>query len=258
VLTTAVLDSVVAELNDAWAQSGMIEPPSRRYPGFGLDDGYYVGACILREQIAAGRVATGKKLGFTNQAVWAQVGLDQPFWAPIYRDSLRRAAELDVTGMVQPRIEPEIVLALKSDLSDPELSAAEILSAVEWCALGFEIVACHYPGWSFAPADAIADRGLHAALIVGEPTPIHSASEDLLAGLTVTLFLNGAARAAGRASNVLGSPALALGWLLKILVRTGQHGIRAGEVITTGSLTDAPYGTWKRREVCRYTRSPFG
>ncbi len=257
-LTTAVLDSVVAELNDAWAQSGMIEPPSRRYPGFGLDDGYYVGACILREQIAAGRVATGKKLGFTNQAVWAQVGLDQPFWAPIYRDSLRRAAELDVTGMVQPRIEPEIVLALKSDLSDPELSAAEILSAVEWCALGFEIVACHYPGWSFAPADAIADRGLHAALIVGEPTPIHSASEDLLAGLTVTLFLNGAARAAGRASNVLGSPALALGWLLKILVRTGQHGIRAGEVITTGSLTDAPYGTWKRREVCRYTRSPFG
>jgi 2-keto-4-pentenoate hydratase len=30
----------------------------------------------------------GWKLGFTNQALWAALGLDQPFWAPVYAETL--------------------------------------------------------------------------------------------------------------------------------------------------------------------------
>ena len=47
-----------------------------------------------------------------------------------------------------------------------------MLDAVEWLALGFEIIDCVFPDWKFQPADFVASFGLHAALVVGEPRTV--------------------------------------------------------------------------------------
>ena len=52
-----------------------------RYSSFTLADGYAVGRGIRGRRLAGGAVPVGVKLGFTNRALWRQLGLDAPFWS---------------------------------------------------------------------------------------------------------------------------------------------------------------------------------
>ncbi len=115
---------------------------------------------------------------------------------------------------------------------------------MEWFALGFEIVQCHYPGWVSQAPDAIADSGFHARYAVGRPVPVKaSASAGLardLAGFRAELILNGEVAAEGGGELVLGSPLLALAHLVEVLAGLPGHPpLEAGELVTTGTLTAA-------------------
>ncbi len=78
--------------------------------------------------------------------------------------------------MTSPRIEPEIVFKLKRPFAGGDAAAA--LEAVEWLALGFEVIDCVYADWKFQPADFLAAYGLHAGLVVGEPRPVAPADDS--------------------------------------------------------------------------------
>jgi 2-keto-4-pentenoate hydratase len=114
-------------------------PPSRRDSEFSIEDGYAVGNLLHQGLVDSGWVPVGLKLGFTNQAVWGELGLDAPFWAPIYDRTVTDRSEVSLEGLVAPRIEPEIVLGLRADLQAGSTSA-EVRAAIGWAALGFEIV----------------------------------------------------------------------------------------------------------------------
>ncbi len=196
-------------------------------------EGYQIGDALERERLAAGWHKVGWKLGFTNQSQWAALGLDQPFRAPIYSETLI-ADRVDFDGLVQPRIEPEIVLGIDRDLGQGA-DLGVIAAAVAWVAVGLEVVHCHFAGWKMSPAEAVADAGLHAALAIG---PRRKVSADEVRGLSAyecDLMCNGVPITRGRGLDVLGGPLEALGWLLDGLPR----GLRSGEIITTGTLCRA-------------------
>ena len=122
--------------------------------------------------------------------------------------------------------------------------AAAVLAASEWIALGFEIVDCPYPDWKFQPMDFVASFGLHAALFVGEPRPVGAdgldALADQLASLKILLKRNGELVEEGFGKNALRSPALCVGELASaIAAQPGQEPLRAGELVSTGTLTNA-------------------
>src|SRR5687767_11227542 len=102
--------------------------------------------------------------------------LETVVWAYVYDDSVRytsdNAATLSLANLRSTKIEPEIVFKIKAPLPTGMLEPADVLEAVEWLALGFEIIDCPFPEWKFQPTDFVANFGLHAALIVGEPLPI--------------------------------------------------------------------------------------
>jgi 2-oxo-3-hexenedioate decarboxylase len=224
------LDDVASELSAARATGALVEPPSHRDPTFCLEDGYAVG-----RRLALGRAQVGLKLGFTNTAVWQQLGLDSPFWAPMYDDTVTEAREVSLDGLVAPRIEPEIVLGFRRNLQ-PGSSRADICAAVGWAALGFEIVQCHFPSWNFAPADAIADAGLHGRLVVGDRVEVSPQSAADLPTVEVELRRQDDIVATGRGANALGGPVDAIEWLLRL---PGVDGLRSGAIVTTGTLTAA-------------------
>ena len=152
--------------------------------------------------------------------------------------------------MAAPRIEPEVVFKLRSAPSGGEEKS--LLASIEWMAVGFEIVDCHYPGWKFRPADTVVDFGLHAALVVGTPeTFAEMRDETLLRCLKefhIVLLCEGEEMARGKGAFVLGSPLLALKYLCDLLARQGAEPLSAGEIVTTGTLTAAlpvrPGQTW--------------
>src|SRR5262249_3651877 len=141
----------------------------------------------------------GRKVGYANKAMWRALKLDTLVWAHIYDDTVHYAqpdeATLSIAPMYSPKIEPEIGFKLRAPPRRVGGRAAAALSSVEWIALGFEIIDAVYPDWKFQPADFVAGYGLHAALVVGRPSPVEAltvaALIDTLPSFKVRLMKNG-------------------------------------------------------------------
>jgi 2-oxo-3-hexenedioate decarboxylase len=235
---------LVDDLIAAHAEAREVAPFSDRYPGLSPDAGYAAARALHEHRIAAGWKPIGRKIGFTNRTLWERYGVYEPMWGMVYDRTLVRAendrAAVSLAGLVQPRIEPEIAFKLKSapSSSDP----VHLLGCIEWMAHSVEIVQCHHPGWKVTIADCCADNGLHGRLIVGTPAVVgaDAALVDKLPKAEARLYRAQELKDHGVGAHVLGSPLLSLGYLVDLLQRYPQaEPLRAGEIITTGVLTDA-------------------
>jgi 2-oxo-3-hexenedioate decarboxylase len=249
--------ALARELMAAYAERQTLAvPPSSRDAQFDLAVAYAVEAELVRLRRAGGRTTVGRKVGFANKALWRVLKLETLVWANMYDDTVRHAAgntaSLSLAAMVSPKIEPEIVFKMKRAVSGG-LEAAQVLDAVEWVALGFEIIDCVFADWKFQPADFVAAFGLHAALVVGEPQRVEPQMipvlVEQLARFTVRLLKNGQLVEEGSGRNSLRSPALCLGELASAIARQpGAEPLAAGELVSSGTLTAsrplAPGETW--------------
>ena len=241
------VSSLPRELLDARAHGTPVPvPPSAREGGLSLDAAYAVEAELRRMRRDTGRRTVGRKVGFANRAMWRVLKLQTLVWASMYDDTVRDApgghASLSTAGMHSPRLEPEVVFKLKTVPASAEAPA--VLDAVEWLALGFEVVDCPFPDWKFQPVDFVACFGFHAALVVGEPRPVErgdvGALAERLAALTVRLRRNGELVEEGYGKNALRSPALCLGELASAIAGCfDAEPLAPGELISTGTLTAA-------------------
>ena len=219
---------------------------SSRYPDFDLAEAYEVAAQVCDNRRARGENPIGRKIGFTNHAIWSGYGISGPIWNYVFDSTVGDLAEVgerfDLARLPEPRIEPEIVLHLAT-APYADMSEDELLGCVDWIAHGFEIVHSIFPGWVFAAADAAAAYGLHSALLLGDR---HSISRDraswgeALSSFTVKLTRNDGLTAHGHAQNVLGGPVKALRFLVQELaLYPACKPLGPGEVVTTGTLTEA-------------------
>lgn len=230
-------------------------PPSAREGGFDVATGYEVEAELVRVRAVDGHAPAGRKVGYANKAMWKLLKLDTLVWAHMYDDTVSHAmgnsATLSMASMHAPKIEPEIVFKLRRAIDVNDREPATVLDAVEWIALGFEVIDCMYADWKFQPADFVASFGLHAALVVGQPLAITAdlipALVDQLPRFSVQLSKNGTVVQEGSGRNVLRSPALCLGELAAATARQGVP-LTAGELISSGTLTEsqpiAPGDIW--------------
>jgi 2-keto-4-pentenoate hydratase len=227
-------------------KGGALTPPSHRYQDWNLAAAYEVGGELYKSRRENGWVPAGRKIGFTNKTIWPSLGMDTVIWAYTYRQTVSFAtadqAELALANTYSCLIEPEIVFKLKAPITANDTEATIILEKVEWLALGYEVVDCNFPEWKFVPTDAVADFGLHFRLIIGETFPVTDSARlaSELRTFRATLFKDGEVAARGTGSDVLDSPALALGWLARTLEQQQAAPLAAGEIVTTGTITPAP------------------
>lgn len=247
-MTTLDIRGLATEMMAARSEGKAVESrPSSRDSGFNLPAAYQVEEELAQLRRADGHKTTGRKIGFTNKAVWPRLDLDTIVWGYVFDDTVHYASGnhfiLPIGQMVAPRIEPEIVFKLKSEVNlTLAADAVKVLEAVEWMALGFEIVDCPYPNWRYRPADMVAAFAFHGALVIGDPHPLKNRGQlaGQLATFKLNLLKNGETAAEGTGKNVYDSPALCLGQLARtIKAQQGVDRLVAGEVITTGTITDA-------------------
>ncbi len=239
------IDAIASEAIETLGTGRQVAPFSERYPGFDMAEAYRVVARMRDLRQARGETPAGRKIGFTNTAVWDGYGISGPIWHDMYDttvSNLAPEATFALAGLPEPRIEPEIMLHL-ARAPAPDMTEEELLACIDWVAPGFEIVQSIFPGWRFSAADAVAGYGLHAALLVGERLPISGDIgewREMLSSFTVELVRADGLTRSGHASRVLGGPVKALGFLVRELVRyPGSEPLKAGELITTGTLTEA-------------------
>lgn len=250
------IDAIASRLMAAYDNATLLPPIAADRPDFDVAAAYAVLGEIETRRVAGGWQPVGRKIGFTNRTIWPRYGVYRPMWAHMWAHTVHYAtdgrATLALAPFVQPRIEPEVVFKLKAPVPATD-DARAVLACVEWIAPGFEIVQSHFPDWKFGAADCTAAFGLHGALVVGTPLPVTAANRAALAAalpaFTLKLMRADAVVDTGVGANVLDSPAQALVHLVRVLAQQPQFPpLAAGELITTGTVTDAwpvaPGETW--------------
>lgn len=240
------VENLAHELLSAYETGQMLPAPlSSRYPRFDLDQAYAVEAELKRLREAGGHKAVGRKVGYANKAMWRMLKLETLVWAHMYDDTVQQSIGNSATlTLAHPRslkIEPEIVFCLKHPITSEGIDATAALQAVDWLAIGFEIIDCPFPGWQFQPSDFVASFGLHAALVIGERKPVHAdhvaTLADELSRFKVRMLKNGEFVEEGTGKNSLRSPSLCLAELGSAILRRSASPLSAGEIISSGTLT---------------------
>ena len=247
-LTTTELQAIALHVKTAQDQGLSLQQITAQYPEFDAAAAYRVADLIHAMRLAEGARAVGRKIGFTNPAMWAQYGVSAPVWAYVYDTTVTYLDDTALTqscslhGFVNPKIEPEIVFHFHTA---PPLNAdaAAVLACIDWVAHGFEMVQSHYPGWKFQAPDVIADRGLHARLLVGQRQPINTMGADVeeaLATFTLALSCGDQLQETGKGANVLGNPLAAVAHLVQVLASQSLDlRLQPNELVTTGTVTSA-------------------
>jgi 2-oxo-3-hexenedioate decarboxylase len=238
------LDPIAREMKRAQDGAAQLAPFTARYPDFDVPAGYEVARRVGERRRAEGFVPVGRKIGFTNSSLWPVYGVHEPIWGTMYDRTVARLedgeARLSLSAFADPMVEPEIAFGLRSAPA-PGLDPAGLLRSIEWIAHGIEIVQSHFPGWKFKAADTVADNGLHGYYLLGPPMDISAIADpaESLRTFSVDLSCNGTLKETGRGANVLGSPLAALAHLVAVLAGRRGEALRAGEIVTTGTLTAA-------------------
>jgi 2-oxo-3-hexenedioate decarboxylase len=251
---SADISAIAAEIFATLGTGRQVAPFTSRPTGLTVEDAYRVTAALNATRQARGEKPLGRKIGFTNRTIWPEYGVYAPIWGFVYDSTvhaLGATATLPLSGLAEPRIEPEIVFGLAAAPS-AGMDEAALFSCLEWVAHGFEIVQSIYPQWKFGAADTIAANGVHAALLIGPRHPIAAHADEWqakLARFDIDLLCDGRHIDRGNAANVLDGPLAALRHLVGLLANDNINPpLAAGEIVTTGTLTRAmpvkPGETW--------------
>lgn len=179
----------------------------------------------------------GYKIAATSAAGQTHIGVSGPLPGLLF-DRFRRepGAVLASTGLMGV-VEAEFAFQLARDVP-PGSDAEHVLDAVGALHLAIEVPDSRFEHFERAgEAQLLADVACAGWFALGPEVPDWR-ELDLPAAAT-RLHVNGAEAAAGSGAAVLGDPRTALVWLAGQLERFGT-GLRAGDVVTTGTTTAPP------------------
>ncbi|HEX4246218.1 MAG TPA: fumarylacetoacetate hydrolase family protein [Pseudonocardia sp.] len=180
----------------------------------------------------------GYKIAATSAAGQAHIGVGGPLPGALF-DRFRRepGAVLRSARLHMGVVEAEFAFRLASDVP-AGATEEQVLAAVGALHLAIEVPDSRFEHFERAgEAQLLADVACAGWFVLGPAVP--GWRELDLATAPTRLLVNGAEAATGSGAAVLGDPRTALGWLAGQLERFGT-GLRAGDVVTTGTTTAPP------------------
>lgn len=214
-------------------------PPVRDLlPGTGTDTGiapaYAVQSRLTEARLARGGRIVGRKIGLTSQIVQRQLGVDQPDFGMLFDDmACPQDAMIDITRLLQPRIEAEIAFVLKEDLDGP-IHEHVVRAAVGAVAAALEIVDSRIARWDITIVDTIADNASSGLFVLGDDR-IPLDDRDLRTVAMTMTDQVGRPVSSGAGVACLGDPILALTWLARTAQELGSP-LRSGDIVLSGAL----------------------
>lgn len=213
-------------------QAQPIEPFSSEYGPLTHQQASSIRLAWLGLKVAAGHHPAGKKIGAVHRRWQGHAQVLEPLWGHILDSTLLvDGTELPFSNLIQPRVEAEFAFLLAKDLTGPGLTAAHVLAATAGVCAAFEIIDSRFRPKAPTQQDAVADNGSHAYAVIG--SRLVSPLDRDLAGVRVSLEINGEVKGTGTGANVVGHPVHAL------VALANQQALRAGEIVLTGSVAGA-------------------
>jgi 2-keto-4-pentenoate hydratase len=116
-----------------------------------VDAAYAVQAALIAHRTAGGARAVGRKIGLTSPKVQAQLGVSQPDFGVLLDDmACAQDQPVDITRLIQPKIEAELAFILATDLDQASVSEADVAAATAHVVAALEIVDSRIAGWDIS------------------------------------------------------------------------------------------------------------
>ncbi|MDD2705839.1 MAG: fumarylacetoacetate hydrolase family protein [Acidocella sp.] len=199
-----------------------------------VEAAYAVQALNTQRALDAGQRLVGRKIGLTSLAVQKQLGVGQPDYGMLFADMARGdAEEVALSDVLQPKVEAEIAFVLGCDLTEPQLTAADLFRAIEYAVPAIEIVGSRVANWDIRITDTIADNASSGLYVLGSRPVTLKDFDPRLCGMVMEKA--GEPVSVGAGAACLGSPLNAALWLAKTMARLSRP-LLAGDTILSGAL----------------------
>ncbi|MBM7516827.1 2-keto-4-pentenoate hydratase [Nocardioides nitrophenolicus] len=195
---------------------------------------YAVQQQLNAHRLDAGAAVVGRKIGATSEAVQKQLGVDTPDLGVLFDDmEYDASAPIDISGLLQPKVEGEIAFVLGADLAEGDLELDQIAAAVDYAVAAIEVCDSRIANWDISFADTVADNASAGGYVLGTErrTLDDFSPKDAAMAMTVT----GQDDSVGTGAASLGDPLVALQWLARQARDLGDP-LRAGQVVLSGAL----------------------
>ena len=178
--------------------------------------------------------AVGYKIGLTSHAVQKQLGVDQPDFGVLFNTmEIQNGGFISITEILQPKIETEIAFVLKEDLDQKQLTAVDIISAIDYALVSLEIVGSRIENWNIKITDTIADNASASHFVLGH-RPVKMNDFDVVS-CKMNMNKNGEKVSEGSGAACLGSPINAAIWLAEKFSSLGTP-LKKGDILLTGAV----------------------
>jgi 2-keto-4-pentenoate hydratase len=233
-------------LEIAWAARLGARPPADLFDAIGIAQAYEVQAGLLRRYISSGDALAGWKIGGNSPFGRKMFGDDAPFAGFLLAskafDSGHEFALTEVPGSAL--IESELCITFRERLSGPDVTAAEVRSAILSVRGAFE-VAVSKLGAPVSLAQLCADNAAQWGYVLGDIIP--DGHQLDFGAVTAEASVNRDVYEKADARDKVDDQIESIIWLVGHLHRHGQA-IEPGQLILSGScLTPcqlAPGQTW--------------
>ncbi|MCX2748092.1 fumarylacetoacetate hydrolase family protein [Arthrobacter sp. MI7-26] len=230
----AELERLAAILRTAEDQRQPVRPLTEQLPGFSVKDAYRVQQLNVIRKVRAGGVVVGQKVGLTAVVMQQQLGVDEPDYGVLFADMMVADGEpMPISAMIQPRVEAEVAFIMKHDLRGPGVTDDDALAAVEGAIPVIEVIDSRISDWKIKLPDTVADNASCARVVRGSRvTPVDALD---LAGIELSLSVDGVVVSTGVGAAVLGNPIRGVVWLANKLGELGGS-LKAGDLVLAGAL----------------------
>lgn len=230
-----ILSTWADQLYRAEQSQRAIAPIRDQLPGEAtVDTAYAIQDINTQRALNQGRRLVGKKIGLTSFAVQKQLGVDSPDFGMLFEDTAFQDGQtIPFQKLIQPKVEAEIALVLKSSLNQSQHSVADIIAATDYAVAAIEVVDSRIENWKISLLDTVADNASSAAFVLGSQK-VNLAEVDLV-NCRMQMTRADEVVSEGQGKACLDNPLNAAVWLADEMVRRGRP-LKAGDIVLTGAL----------------------
>jgi 2-keto-4-pentenoate hydratase len=234
VVAADVVTGLAEELWRAHTTGEPIEPLTDRHPDLVIEDAYAIQSEVIKRRIGGGARIIGRKVGLTSRPMQQMLGVDEPDYGVLLDEMfVEDGDEIDLGGLLQPRVEAELAFVMARDLSGPGATTATALAAIGGVLPAIEVVDSRIAGWRIKLVDTVADNASSGLLVVGGCSRPVTEVDLRLVGVVVSR--NGELADTGAGAAALGNPARCVAWLANKLATFGDT-LRAGDIVLPGAV----------------------
>ena len=224
-------------LYNARKSSQEIEPLTKSFENFSLEDAYVIQAHGVQKRLADQEKIIGYKMGLTSKAKMEQMGLHTPIFGVLTDQmEVKSGSSFSLRYKIHPKAEPEIYFITSKELRG-SVTEQEALSACASVGVALEILDSRFKGFKyFTLPDVVADNSSSAFFVLGEAVQPKENAD--FKNLKIEILENENVIYSESTKAILGNPILSLCELVQLLSQQGLT-LPAGSIVLAGAATAA-------------------